>query len=77
MKADCSYQCNGCGGLLTHVTQGACPICGSRAVLPLGWFQISIRERKNWLQRIRGLGKTSQASEDAARQESEQEALPK
>jgi anaerobic ribonucleoside-triphosphate reductase len=77
MRADCSYQCNDCGELLTHVTQGACPICGSHAVLPLGWFQISIRERKDWLQRIRGLRRKPQASEDPARKEDEPEAIPK
>lgn len=77
MKVDCSYQCNDCGELLTRVTQGACPICGSRAVLPLGWFQISIRERKDWLQRIRGLRGKSQAAKDPTHQEDEQDTLPK
>lgn len=54
MKVGFTYKCSDCGELLTHVTQGACPICGSHSVLPLGWFEISIRERKDWLQRIRG-----------------------
>jgi hypothetical protein len=54
MKADFTYKCGDCGELLNHVTQGACSVCGSHSVLPLGWFEISIRERKDWLQRIRG-----------------------
>lgn len=76
MRTDCSYQCNDCGELLTRVIQGACPICGSHAVLPLGWFQISVRERKDWLQRIRGLRRKPQASGDQTRQDSERETLP-
>jgi rRNA maturation endonuclease Nob1 len=55
MKVEFTYHCSSCGELLTAVAQGACPICGSQAVVPLGWYQISIRERKDWLQRIRGL----------------------
>lgn len=47
MKADFTYKCDDCEELLTHVTQGACSICGSYSVLPLGWFEISIRERKD------------------------------
>jgi hypothetical protein len=77
MRMDSSYQCHDCGELLTRVTQGACPICGSQAVLPLGWFQISIRERKDWLHRIRGLRGKPQASRDPARQEDKQEAISK
>jgi hypothetical protein len=61
MKVGFSYRCSSCGELLTHVTQGACPVCGSQAVLPLGWFEISPRERKDWLQRIRGLRRGSQS----------------
>jgi len=64
MRADLSYQCDDCGDLFTRVSQGACPICGSHAVLPLGWFQISVRERKDWLQRIRGLRKPTQTRND-------------
>lgn len=71
MRADFSYHCNDCGKLLTHVTQGACPTCGSHSVLPLGWFQISIRERQDWLQRIRGLKRTPPASDHSSSQEDE------
>ena len=77
MRADLSYQCNDCGELFTRVVRGACPICGSQAVLPLGWFQISIRERKDWLQRIRGLRKTSQDQNDPLPQKDEQDVMPK
>ena len=71
MRADLSYQCTDCGELFTRVVQGACPTCGSQAVLPLGWFQISIRERKNWLQRIRGLRRFAQERNDSLHQEDE------
>lgn len=77
MRTDCSYQCNDCGEMLTRVIQGACSVCGSHAVLPLGWFQISIRERKDWLQRIRGLRRKSQVSGDPARKEGAQDAMLK
>jgi hypothetical protein len=77
MRTDCSYQCNDCGELLTRVTQGACSVCGSHSVLPIGWFQISIRERKDWLQRIRGLRRKPQASVDSAHKEGDHESMPK
>ena len=77
MRADFSYHCNDCGELLTQVIQGACPICGSHSVLPLGWFQISIRERKDWLQRIRGLRRKHPDPNDSLRQEDEQETFRK
>lgn len=77
MRADLSYQCDDCGELFTRVVQGSCPICGSQAVLPLGWFQISIRERKDWLQRIRGLRKTSQDQSDPLPQKDDQDVMPK
>jgi hypothetical protein len=77
MKADFTYKCSDCGELLTHVTQGACPVCGSHSVLPLGWFEISIRERKDWLQRIRGLRRGSQARSGRTVQEGEPEPVQK
>lgn len=54
MKGEFSYQCNDCKELLPRVSQGICPVCGSQAVVPLGWYQLSTDERKDWLQRIRG-----------------------
>jgi len=77
MRSDFSYRCNACEELLTHVTQGACPICGSHSVLPLGWFHISTRERKDWLQRIRGLRRAPRASDKPSSQEDEQETIRK
>ena len=71
MRADFSYHCSDCGEILTHVTQGACPICGSHSVLPLGWFQISTRERNDWLQRIRGLRRKPRVQSDQAPRENE------
>jgi hypothetical protein len=77
MKAGFTYKCGDCGELLTHVTQGACSICGSHSVLPLGWFEISIRERKDWLQRIRGLRRGPRARSGRTFQEDEQEPVQK
>jgi hypothetical protein len=64
MRAEFSFHCGSCGELFAGVTQGACPICGSQSILPLGWFQLSIRERKDWLQRIRGLRKKTRSLDD-------------
>jgi rRNA maturation endonuclease Nob1 len=54
MKVEFSYHCTNCKELLPRVSQGMCPICGSQAVLPMGWYQLSVRERSDWLLRIRG-----------------------
>lgn len=54
MKAEFLYHCSNCGEVLLRVSHGTCPICGSQAVLPMGWYQLSVRERSNWLRRIRG-----------------------
>ena len=54
MKADTSYHCSECTQLLAEVDKGTCPVCGSRAVIPVGWYQISTEERGDWLRRIRG-----------------------
>jgi len=77
MRADFSYHCNDCEELLTHVSQGACPICGSHSVLPLGWFQISTRERKDWLQRIRGLRRSPRAAGNPPLEAEEAETIQK
>jgi hypothetical protein len=67
MKAEFSYHCSSCGELLTQVSHGVCSICGSQAVLPMGWYQLSIRERKDWLQRIRGLRREAQVRDIPSR----------
>jgi hypothetical protein len=54
MKGDVSYHCGSCQELLSRVSQGVCPVCGSRAVFPIGWYQLSAQERSEWLRRIRG-----------------------
>jgi hypothetical protein len=76
MKAGFSYRCNSCGELLTHVIQGACPVCRSQAVIPLGWFEISLQERKDWLQRIRGLRRGSQSQDNQMLQHEKLSPLP-
>jgi len=60
MKAEFSYHCSSCGELLARVPHGACPMCGSQAVVPMGWYQLSARERNDWLQRIRGQRRKAQ-----------------
>jgi hypothetical protein len=54
MKGDFSYQCGSCQELLSRVSQGVCPVCGSRSVFPTGWYQLSVQERSAWFRRIRG-----------------------
>ena len=54
MKGIFTYQCHDCEELVSHVPNGCCPICGSQAVVPLGWYQLSPDERGGWLDRIRG-----------------------
>ena len=54
MKGIFTYQCQDCEASVTHVPNGCCPICGSQAVVPLGWYQLSPDERGGWLDRIRG-----------------------
>lgn len=54
MKAGLSYQCQSCEELVERVPQGVCPICGSDAIVSLGWYQVSADERQDWLTRIHG-----------------------
>ena len=54
LKAGLSYQCQSCQELFERVPQGVCPICGSDAVVTLGWYQVSSAERQDWLTRIHG-----------------------
>lgn len=54
VKADWSYQCQSCQEFFERVPQGVCPICGSDAVVSLGWDQVSADERQAWLTRIHG-----------------------
>jgi hypothetical protein len=77
MKADFAYRCSDCGELLTHVTQGACSVCGSHSVLPLGWFEISLRERQDWLERIHGLRKRSRLRENRLSPQDERQSAEK
>lgn len=65
MKAEYSYHCSNCKEMLPRVSQGACPLCGSQAVVPMGWYQLSVRERSDWLTRIRGLRHKKAPQQDA------------
>ncbi len=54
VKEEFSYQCQSCQKLLARLPQGICSICGSDAVVPLGWSQRSTAEHQDWLTRIHG-----------------------
>ena len=67
MQAGFSYHCSNCKELIPRVLQGACPTCGSQSVIPLGWYQLSVRERSDWLRRIRGQRRKDQQQLNADR----------
>ncbi len=67
MKGTFTYQCQDCEELVSHVTNGCCPICGSQAVLSLGWYQLSPDKRGGWLDRIRGRFRHSNQGEGTPR----------
>jgi hypothetical protein len=67
MNTGFSYHCGSCKELIPRVSQGACPICGSQCVIPLGWYQLSVRERSDWLRRIRGQRRKDQQQMNAGR----------
>ena len=54
LKEAFSYQCESCQELLDRLPQGISSICGSDAVMSLGWSQRPAVERQNWLTRIHG-----------------------
>ena len=54
LKEEFFYQCQSCQELLDRLPQGICSICGSDAVMPLGWSQRPATERQDWLTRIHG-----------------------
>ena len=54
LKTGLSYQCQSCQELIERLPQGVCPTCSSDAVVPLGWSQVSVAERQDWLTRIHG-----------------------
>ena len=49
-----SYHCGNCDGLASHLKQGKCPTCGSQSVVPASWYQLSVEERTEWVERIQG-----------------------
>lgn len=54
LKEEFSYQCQSCQRLLSRLPKGICSICGSYAVVPLGWSQRPTAEHQEWLTRIYG-----------------------
>ena len=54
LREEFSYQCQSCQELLERLPQGICSICGSDAVVSLGWSQRSTAEHRDWLTRIHG-----------------------
>ena len=53
-KARFSYYCTSCETRHKAASQGACPRCGSQAIVPVGWYRRSPDERLEWFQRIQG-----------------------
>ncbi len=49
-----SYHCGNCDGVTPELNHGKCTTCGSTSVVPAGWYQLSVEERTEWLERIRG-----------------------
>jgi hypothetical protein len=49
-----SYHCGNCDGLASHLNRGKCPTCGSTSVVSAGWYQLSVEERTEWIERING-----------------------
>jgi hypothetical protein len=49
-----SYHCGNCDQLASQLARGKCPTCGSTSVVSAGWYQLSVEERTEWLDRING-----------------------
>lgn len=62
VKTEFSYFCDNCEEQLTVVLRGSCPLCGSQAVFPVGWYKLPADARTEWFQRIRGERWNEQAS---------------
>ena len=54
VKTEFSYFCGNCEEQLSVVLRGSCPLCGSQAVFPVGWYKLPAGARNEWFQRIRG-----------------------
>lgn len=53
------YHCGNCERLVESRKLGQCAICGSTSIVPAGWYQLSMPERSEWVERIQGRRKTS------------------
>jgi hypothetical protein len=49
-----SFHCGNCECLASSLNGGKCPTCGSTAVVPAAWYQLSVDERSVWKDRIHG-----------------------
>ncbi len=56
MKLGFSYHCGNCDHVATELAKGRCPCCYSSSVIPSSWYQLSVEERTQWLDRIQGRG---------------------
>ena len=54
VKTEFPYFCGDCEEQFSVVLRGSCPLCGSQAVFPVGWYKLPVGARSEWFQRIRG-----------------------
>jgi len=62
VKTEFPYFCGDCEKQFSVVSHGSCPLCGSQAVFPAGWYKLPTDARTEWFQRIRGERWDEQAS---------------
>jgi len=49
-----SFVCLSCHAVLADCRRGSCYLCGSESVESLGWLLAPVKERQEWLKKVRG-----------------------